>query len=256
MSRNFKILWVVPAALLVLAVACASSDEPEPIAVTAPPPTPAPTETPVVPPAIDLDALSIDVADLDALGLTETDIQCLSVQVEAELITQLLTDNSSLTAVLSVAPALQVCGVDLANLIESADRLYAERAGEGFEGLDSLPFTAEQLACVVLTVDADLLESLVGGDLDPAQILPVLSVFNTCGVELADLITFTGDGAPETNADDDAADDHADLPSITDIPGLPGSDGIPGLPGIPSVPGDAGFRTSRTFRSLPNNSPA
>ena len=121
-------------------------------------------------------------ADRDALGLTEADIQCLAVEVEAEIIEQLLADDLSAADALSVLPALQVCGVDLARLIEAADDLFAESAGAGFPGLDSLPFTAEQIACLVLIIDAELPADLVQCAASQSAIAPVLEAFSACGI--------------------------------------------------------------------------
>ena len=135
--------------------------------------------------------------------MTEADIQCLAVEVEAEIIEQLLADDLSAADALSVLPALQACGVDLARLIEAADDLFAESAGAGFPGLDSLPFTAEQIACLVLIIDAELLEDLVQGEASQAAFAPVLEAFSACGIGLADLLTIAGGVEFGSDADAD-----------------------------------------------------
>ena len=228
MMGRFKGSRVVLAAVLsafLVVVACGSDDRES---TATPEPTATPVPTVASAPSIDIAALGIDASDLDALGITEADIQCLALEVEAEILEQLLGDDLSPADVLSVLPALQSCGVDLVQLIEGADSLLAESAGDDYQGLDSLPFTAGQIACLVLIIDAELLESLVEGDIDQAAIVPVLEAFTACGVGLADLLALAG-GLDLESTLDDAAEDSApiDLPQL-----LPGALDVPDIPGI------------------------
>lgn len=215
MMRSFNKYLIVLTAVLAVAVAC-SGDDPEPAA------TPEPTSTPV--PTVDLSALDIDTSKLDAFGLTEADIQCLAREVETEIIEQVFGNDLSAADALSVIPALQACGVDLVRLIEAGDYLLAESAGDDYEGLDSLPFTAEQIACLVLVIDAELLEDLVGGEASQTAIVPALEAFIACGIGLADLLALAGDFELKPDLGDASVDDippplpgGLDAPDISDI---------------------------------------
>ena len=192
MARGLKKYWILFALVIVAAVACAS-DDPEPT------PTPEPTATAV--PVIDIADLGVDADQLATLGVTESDLQCLAVEVEAEIFSQLFADDLTPADALSIVPALQACNVDLAQLIEGADDLLAESVGPGYEGLDSLPFTAEQIACIVLVVDAETLEDLIGGAATITSIGPVLEAFTACGIGLADLLAIAGGAEAETTLD-------------------------------------------------------
>ena len=206
-------------AMLAVVAACAS-DDPEPTA------TPVPTAAPA--PAFDIASLGVDASDLDSLWITEANLQCLTVEVDAEILEQLGIDNLGFSDLLPVLPALQTCGVDLVRLIEGADSLLDESEGAGYASLDSLPFTAEQIVCLVLIIDAELMESLVGGDVDQAAIIPLLAAFNECGVGLAELLALSGGVNLESTPDDATADSAPiDLPQV-----LPGVLDIPGIPGI------------------------
>lgn len=219
MARGLKKYWILLAVVLIAAVAC-GSDDPEPTA------TPVPTETPV--PSIDIDELGIDTGQLDSLGITEADLQCLAVEVEAEILKQLFVDDLTPADALSVVPALQACNVDLAQLITDADNLLAESAGLDYQGLDSLPFTAEQIACIILVVDAETLENLVGGEATMASIGPVLEAFSACGIGLAELLAIAAETGAESTLDGVS---DGDLP--IDIPQLlPGALDVPDIPGI------------------------
>jgi hypothetical protein len=228
MMGRFKGSWIVLAAVLsaFLVVAACASDDPDPTATPEPTATSVPTAAPA--PSFDIASLGVDAADLDSLGITEADIQCLALEVEAEILEQVVGDDLSAADVLSVLPALQACGVDLVQLIEGADSLLAVSAGADYEGLDSLPFTAEQIACLVLISDAELLESLVEGDIDQVAIVPVLEAFGVCGVGLADLLGLAGGVDLESTLDDAAADSAPiDLPQL-----LPGALDAPDIPGV------------------------
>jgi hypothetical protein len=228
MMGRFKGSWIVLAAVLsaFLVVAACASDDPDPTATPEPTATSVPTAAPA--PSFDIASLGVDAADLDSLEITEADIQCLALEVEAEILEQLVGDDLSAADVLSVLPALQACGVDLVQLIEGADSLLAVSARADYEGLDSLPFTAEQIACLVLIIDAELLESLVEGDIDQVAIVPVLEAFGVCGVGLADLLGLAGGVDLESTLDDAAADSAPiDLPQL-----LPGALDVPDIPGV------------------------
>lgn len=243
MMGRFKGSWIVLAAVLsaFLVVAACASDDPDPTATPEPTATSVPTAAPA--PSFDIASLGVDAADLDSLEITEADIQCLALEAEAEILEQLVGDDLSAADVLSVLPALQACGVDLVQLIEGADSLLAVSAGADYEGLDSLPFTAEQIACLVLIIDAELLESLVEGDIDQVAIVPVLEAFGVCGVGLADLLGLAGGVDLESTLDDAAADSAPiDLPQL-----LPGALDVPDIPGVVETGEFAGLASDLPF---------
>ena len=232
MMRNFKSYWITAAALLVLAVACSGGDEPEQAALVQG------TATPTPEPAVDLDALPLDVSGLSDIGLTDADIQCLAVELEAEIFAQLSADDISAADVLAVVPALQACGVDLVRLLEAADDLITETLGDDYPGLDSLPFTVEQIACLVLIIDAELLEDLVGGEVDQAAVLTALEAFSACGIGLADLLALSGSIGTGPDAVDEATND--DVPAPTPTLDLSGATDVPDFPDIPDILDTAG----------------
>jgi hypothetical protein len=214
MARRFKNHWTLLTPVLyvlALAVACSS-------ATLDPTVTLEPTSTPVQ--TVDLAALGGDASDLDALGLTEADIQCLGDEVETEVVEQLLGDDLSPADVLSVLPALQTCGVDLIQLISGADELLADTIGDNYSGLSSLPFTAEQIACLVLIIDAETLESIVGGQTSQESLAPTLEAFGACGIGLAELLSMSAGVDIESAIDEVLADDiQMDLVDIAaDLP--------------------------------------
>ena len=222
MMGKFKGSWIVLVAMLsaFFIVAACDSDDPEPTAT--------PVRTVASNSLIDIAPLGVDAADLDSLGITEVDIQCLGLEVELEILEQLVGDDLSGADVLSVLPAFQACGVALVQLIEGSNSLLTESAEADYEGLDSLPFTAEQIVCLVLIIDSELLESLIEGDVDQAAIVPVLEAFTTCGVGLVDLLALAGGLDIDSTLDDTAADSAPiDLPQM-----LPGALDVPDILGI------------------------
>jgi hypothetical protein len=85
--------------------------------------------------------------------------------------------------------------------------------------LDSLPFTAEQIACIVLVIDAETLEELVGGAASITSIGPVLEALTGCGISLIDLLAIDNQVGVDTTLDDATGGDvPLDIPEL-----LPGS---------------------------------
>ena len=123
MARVLKNYRVLLAVVLIAVVACTGND---------PEPTPAPEPTPTPVPSVDISALGADPAQLASLGITESDLQCLALEVETEILTQLFVNDLTPADALSILPALQACDVDLAQLISNADDILAESSGPDY----------------------------------------------------------------------------------------------------------------------------
>ena len=182
--KNYWIPLALLATTLIVVAGCGSSNA-EPTVTPVPTATPVPTQTPV--PAIDVTELGVDIDELSYLGIMESDLQCLADGLGAEIFNQLFIDDLIPSDALSIVPTLSDCKIDLDGLIKNADSLIAETMGPDYRGLDRLPLTPEQIACMILVTDSKTLESLVAGEMIQISTEPVMEAFALCRISLADL---------------------------------------------------------------------
>ena len=161
MIGKFKDSWIVLAPMLsalFIVAACASDD---------PGPTATPLPTVVANPSIDIASLGVDVADL--LELTG------GLDIESTL-----DDMAADSAPIDLPKLLpgEIDVPDILGVLEATD--LTDLASD-------LPFTAEQLECLVSEIDIDTIQALVAGEVNSLRMLSFIGVLSTCEVDLSDL---------------------------------------------------------------------
>ena len=161
---KFKDSWIVLAPMLsalFIVAACASDD---------PGPTATPLPTVVANPSIDIASLGVDVADLLELtgGLDiESTLEDMAADSAPIDLPKLLPGEIDVPDILGVLET-----TDLTDLTDLAS---------------DLPFTAEQLECLVSEIDIDTIQALVAGEVNSLRMLSFIGVLSTCEVDLSDL---------------------------------------------------------------------
>jgi len=160
MMGKFKDSWIVLAPMLsaLFIVASCASDDSEPTA------TPLSTVAPN--PSMDIGSLGVDVADLLELA-DDLDIESTLDDMAA---------NSGPIDLPKLLPG-EMDVPDILGVLETTD--LADLASD-------LPFTAEQLECLISEIDIDTLQALVDGEVNSLRMLSFIGVLSTCEVDLSD----------------------------------------------------------------------
>ena len=157
-----------------------------------------PTTTLVSPPPLELDATTA-TAMLALLGLDQTTVDCVVAGVE----TQAPADDAAAESVfvtcgvgplqiLDAIVALDAAAGDAApdETVAAATETLAPPASIASSGNAMVDLLLEQLAAQGIVLDAEQGQCLLDNisDLDPNDMTAMLGVFETCGIEIADLI--------------------------------------------------------------------
>ena len=115
--------------------------------------------------------------DIGSLGVDVADLLELADDLDIESTLDDITANSGPIDLPKLLPS-EMDVPDILGVLETTD--LTDLASD-------LPFTAEQLECLISEIDIDTLQALVDGEVNSLRMLSFIGVLSTCEVDLSDL---------------------------------------------------------------------